>query len=174
MPPLGTEYVPRERSPESKELERELDELKTKATKQVLRIFEPVGHLHHKPAAYESEKAIYQCDGQTDDVWTRAWLEGSESPTTKTGEYLSCTLELYTDVVKVEGDDQHRIPGSRKTAYIKVTSRKIETTVVNNLVVIFPDYNNFDDQQRIEFMRNVLETLDAIEQVSVSPTQQAN
>ena len=60
MPPLGTEYVPRERSPESKELERELEELKTKATKQVLRIFEPVGHWHHKPAAYKSKEALYQ------------------------------------------------------------------------------------------------------------------
>ena len=163
--PLGTEYVPGERSPESKELERELEELKTKATKQVLRIFEPVGHWHHKPAAYKSKEALYQYKGQTGNVWTRAWLEGSESATTKTGEYTSCTLELYTDSVEIEGENPSTVPVSRKTAYIKVTSRKTESPEDNNMVVLFPDYNKFDDQQRIEFMINVLETLDAIEEL---------
>lgn len=175
MPPLGPNYTPEERSPESKKLERELERLKNTATDQVLRIFKPVGHWHHKPAAYESGKAVYQSEGQADDVRTRAWIEGSESATTETGEYSSCALELYTDVVIIEGDDQRRIPGTRKTAYIKVTSTKTEAAENNNLVVLFPSYlYNYDDQQRIGFMLEVLETLDAIEQVSGSPAQQAS
>lgn len=170
MPPLCLNHEPQPISPESEKLKRELKELTDSATEQVLRILPPVGDWHHEPVVRKTQKAVYKCDGQADNTWTRAWLEATDQPTYHPKATHSCAFVLKIDEVKAKDEDEaRRVPVIRTTECIKVNSIKTEPTQVNKeptqvdtLEVSFPSYDKYDYPQRIRFMHDTLDTLKVI------------
>jgi len=178
-PPLNSgEFNSRPRLEEEQQL---LDEIERSKNDTSLRIFSIARAAKYttKPRGFLDElrhettldplMTSYHIDGDPENVWTRSWIDGRKDY--GRDGYRSVDkhyIYVSTDRVSIEEGVLKEIEGSLTHQFsCNVTEDAIDhkkEPEVTGSIIRTPGYNDFNLQQRIEFMISLNDTLDMIEQ----------
>jgi len=175
VPPLNSgEFKTRPRSDEEQDLFDEIERFQTETSMRMFNLSQSV-KWRTVNWVFDTHKTLfgplmssYRIDGDPDNIWTRTWVEGQKyMHQDGFRSVLKNDIEVYTDRVSIEEGKLREIEGSRTHQF---SCSVIEDDIYNKnppLVtrsrVCAPGYNDFQLDQRIEFLTGLNDTLELIE-----------